>query len=665
MENYVRYFIKILVIMILIALMGLFIVLVKDNTNVKVTKNLKKNIDITDADENKGKSTNNINLTNNNAKTDVNSNNQTTNYNSSNQQVSNDKAPSNDNEQNTNNENKETEKKIKTANKSEDIDFSLNFSNKVLEVGKTAQIVVNSNINNLNIKYKSFKTDVATVSESGTIKALKKGTTYIEVNVNQRISKVIELVVIDNNKPTSSSTDKNNKVASSSTNKNNKTTSSSTNKNNKVTTSSSTDKNNKVTTNSSTDKNNKVTTSSSTNKNNKTTSSSTDKNNKVTTNSSTNKNNKVTSSSTNKNNKVTTSSSTNENNKVTSSSTDKNNKTTSSSTDKNNNISTNKTKNGWYTINGKKYYYKNNTKLTNRFVNYIYLDNKGVAQDKIGNFSATLYGAIAWTNRNVNIRREPIENSKLLGTIPTGAKLTILSSDNPTTKYIKISYNGIIGYVYSDFLLINLPDVIPDIVYYIANADKSLYKAANTSIADVTGKNLYGFSKKYNAKIGKNTYYVPLLYPVAKQLQGAYNIAKKDGYNLKIYDTYRPNDVTKYVNSKFRSLYNSNNNVKKLVDYDKNGSYWGPGWFLANNVSTHNKGIALDLTLTDKNNNELKAQTTMHMLDTRSTVKYNNSTANKLRSIMTSQGFETLESEWWHFQENNYSSSPINTFHLK
>ena len=631
MENYVRYFIKILVIMILIALMGLFIVLVKDNTNVKVTKNLKKNIDITDDDENKDKSTNNINLTNNNAKTDVNSNNQTTNYNSSNQQVSNDKATSNDNEQNTNNENKETEKKIETANKSEDIDFSLNFSNKVLEVGKTAQIVVNSNINNLNIKYKSFKTDVATVSESGTIKALKKGTTYIEVNVNQRISKVIELVVIDNNKPKSSNINKNNKVAKSS----------STNKNNKVA-------------------------SSSTNKNNKVTSSSTDKNNKVTTSSSTDKNNKVTSSSTNKNNKVTTSSSTNKNNKVaTSSSTNKNNKTTSSSTDKNNNISTNKTKNGWYTINGKKYYYKNNTKLTNRFVNYIYLDNKGVAQDKIGNFSATLYGAIAWTNRNVNIRREPIENSKLLGTIPTGAKLTILSSDNPTTKYIKISYNGIIGYVYSDFLLINLPDVIPDIVYYIANADKSLYKAANTSIADVTGKNLYGFSKKYNAKIGKNTYYVPLLYPVAKQLQGAYNIAKKDGYNLKIYDTYRPNDVTKYVNSKFRSLYNSNNNVKKLVDYDKNGSYWGPGWFLANNVSTHNKGIALDLTLTDKNNNELKAQTTMHMLDTRSTVKYNNSTANKLRSIMTSQGFETLESEWWHFQENNYSSSPINTFHLK
>ena len=108
-------------------------------------------------------------------------------------------------------QNKETEKKIETANKSEDIDFSLNFSNKVLEVGKTAQIVVNSNINNLNIKYKSFKTDVATVSESGAIKALKKGTTYIEVNVNQRISKVIELVVIDNNKPTSSSINKNNK----------------------------------------------------------------------------------------------------------------------------------------------------------------------------------------------------------------------------------------------------------------------------------------------------------------------------------------------------------------------------------------------------------------------------------------------------------------------
>mgnify|MGYP004557422631 CR=1 FL=1 len=598
MENYIRYFIKVLIILFLLALTVLFVVLVRDNT--KLTKDTLKNINITDEKKNK-----NNNVTNETEETTVNSSNSDINSHSSSKQNDDMKEVTYDKVEqkaNTNIENNESQVKntTNTSTESKDIDFSLNFYNKTLVVGKTAKIVVDSSSNGLSIKYKSFKTDIATVSESGVIKALKQGSTYIEVNANQKISKVIELIVID----------KNTQVG----------TSSNTNKNNQTTTSSNTNNNNQTTTSSSTNKNNQTTTSSNTSKNNQTT---------------------------------------------TSSNTSKNNQTTTSSNKNNQPTNDNNVKNGWYNINGKKYYYKAGVKLTNCYVNYIYLDNNGVAQAKIGNFSATLYGALAWTNRKVNIRQNPTTNSKLLGSIPPGTKLTILSSDNSTTKYIKINYNGTIGYVYSDFLLINLPDVMPDIVYSISNADKSIYKAANMSISDVTGKNLYGFSKKYNAKIGKSTYYAPLLYPVAKQLQGAYNVAKNAGYNLKIYDTYRPNDVTKYVNNKFRSLYGSNNSVRKMIDYDKNGNYWGPGWFLANNVSTHNKGIALDLALTDKNNNELRAQTEMHTLDTRSIVKYNNSVANKLRNIMTSQGFETLESEWWHFQENNYNSSPVNTFHLR
>ena len=54
----------------------------------------------------------------------------------------------------------------------------------------------------------------------------------------------------------------------------------------------------------------------------------------------------------------------------------------------------------------------------------------------------------------------------------------------------------------------------------------------------------------------------------------------------------------------------------------------------------------------------------MHTLDTRSVRKYNNSTAKKLSEIMTSVGFETLDSEWWHFQENNYKKSVANSFQL-
>lgn len=322
-------------------------------------------------------------------------------------------------------------------------------------------------------------------------------------------------------------------------------------------------------------------------------------------------------------------------------------------------------KNGWITIDGKKYYYKDNIKITNSYIDYIYIDNNGIAKKKIGTFSATLYGATAWANQELNIRKEATMDSNIIGTIPAGSKMTILASENTNSKYIKVKYNNLIGYVYSNFILINLPDVIPDMLYQITSASKSTASTANTAIPGITGKNLYGFTKKYNSKIDKETYYVPLLYPTAKKLQRAYNKARSEGYNLKVYDSYRPHDITISTNNYFRKLYNSNNKVKNAINYDKEGNYWGPSWFLASSVSAHNKGIALDITITNSNNQELKAQTAYDTLDTSSIVKYNNTVSNKLRNIMLSQGFSPLESEWWHFQDNDYKTSKVNTFHIK
>ena len=264
-------------------------------------------------------------------------------------------------------------------------------------------------------------------------------------------------------------------------------------------------------------------------------------------------------------------------------------------------------KNGWITIDGKKYYYKDNIKITNSYIDYIYLDNNGIAKKKIGTFSATLYGATAWANQELNIRKEATMDSNIIGTIPVGSKMTILASENTNSKYIKVKYNNLKGYVYSNFILINLPDVIPDMLYEITSASKSTASTANTAIPGITGKNLYGFTKKYNSKIDKETYYVPLLYPTAKKLQRAYNKARSEGYNLKVYDSYRPHDITISTNNYFRKLYNSNNKVKNAINYDKEGNYWGPSWFLASSVSAHNKGIALDITITNSNNQELLA----------------------------------------------------------
>lgn len=320
--------------------------------------------------------------------------------------------------------------------------------------------------------------------------------------------------------------------------------------------------------------------------------------------------------------------------------------------------------NGWRTENGKEYYYINGVKQKDTYIDYHYLNKEGEKTEKIGDFSATLYGSIAWTNQNVNIRSKATQASTKIGAISHGAKLTILSAEDPKTKYIKIKYNNQTGYVYSNFLMINLPDIIPDMYYEITNANGSIYHSAGYNINGITGTNLYGFTKKYNPKIGKDSYYAPLLYPVAKQLQQAYNIAKSQNYNLKVYDSYRPYQVTTKLYNNLYNLYQNNRTVKQKINYDNNGNYWGPSWFLAKSYSSHNRGVAIDISLTDAKGNELAAQSLMHTLDTSSIVSYNNSVSNKLKTIMTSAGFETLKSEWWHFEEKDYKNSPVNNFLL-
>ena len=102
-----------------------------------------------------------------------------------------------------------------------------------MNVGETTKIVVTSDTKNLKVNYKSFDKSVATVTSTGTIKALKKGSTYLEVNVNEDSSKIIELVVTNsttnnvnnnssnNNQNTNSSTSKDNNQSTDTSDKSN------------------------------------------------------------------------------------------------------------------------------------------------------------------------------------------------------------------------------------------------------------------------------------------------------------------------------------------------------------------------------------------------------------------------------------------------------------
>ncbi len=186
---------------------------------------------------------------------------------------------------------------------------------------------------------------------------------------------------------------------------------------------------------------------------------------------------------------------------------------------------------------------------------------------------------------------------------------------------------------------------------------------------------------------------VPLLYPTAKKILEAALAAREDGYRLKIYDAYRPYIATRFLFDLTESLLQTQ--VPEEVYSRMAGDMWtdyldwlarpaetpeqgsgtgtepapeelrptfytvmtdgryGIGSFLARTGSTHNQGVAVDLTLeVIYSGRELEMQTAMHDLSWNSVLKYNNDNANLLQKYMTSAGLGTLSSEWWHFQDN-------------
>lgn len=200
------------------------------------------------------------------------------------------------------------------------------------------------------------------------------------------------------------------------------------------------------------------------------------------------------------------------------------------------------------------------------------------------------------------------------------------------------------------FVLVNLPDIMQEQVQYnITNAKSSIYNIHGNEIPNVTRKKLY-------TEMGEDIK-VPLMLNTAIKLFSAEDTALKQGFTLKIYDTYRPYSVTKYL---YQNTLLVADKYKEYLNATINNFEYSQKWFLAEKASSHNYGVALDLTLVDLNTGkELEMQTKIHDLSVYSVVDYNNKEAKILAKIMTKNGFVPLRSEWWHFQDNDSKESVL------
>ncbi len=246
------------------------------------------------------------------------------------------------------------------------------------------------------------------------------------------------------------------------------------------------------------------------------------------------------------------------------------------------------------------------------------------------------------------------ERTAAIGSVLAGKAYCVLAEVGGS---FQIRYNNDIGYLDSNYCLINLPEYIGDMVSYdITNSYASVFKIHGYSIAAVTQTVLLGYE---NVEQKNGQFLVPLLYPTAKKLVAAAQAARKEGYRLKIYEAYRPRETTLSIYELTSRIINSKVPLQSMT-YQQlmtdNGRY-ALSNFLANGISNHNRGVALDLTLETLDGKEVEMQTDMHDLSWYSEVSANNTAASLLRKIMTGSGFAPLRSEWWHFQDDEIKAA--------
>lgn len=126
-----------------------------------------------------------------------------------------------------------------------------------------------------------------------------------------------------------------------------------------------------------------------------------------------------------------------------------------------------------------------------------------------------------------------------------------------------------------------------------------------------------------------------LRFKAIKKLQAAQKDFQRLGYQIKLLDCYRPHSVQ-----------------KKMWEIFPNPTYVAD----PSKGSMHNRGIAVDLTLVDKQGKELDMGTAFDHFGEESAHAYNNLPENILKNrailknTMEKHGFQSLASEWWHYQ---------------
>ena len=296
-----------------------------------------------------------------------------------------------------------------------------------------------------------------------------------------------------------------------------------------------------------------------------------------------------------------------------------------------------------------------------------------------GDLELPVNGATGYASVLMDLKATADAGSETISELEAGTAFEVLEEVGDWW-YVRTATES--GWVQHLYCFINLPDVVPSIIYDNTNTYASKFVSSGKAIPGITGVALYD-GKAYNMRLGKVSDIVPVLYSMSKKIHLAQQAALEEGNTLVIYEGYRPFFAQKLTVDALTTLAAADPEVMAGI----NTHPWDTNWFIATSISNHQMGYAIDVTLakiTEQQEfvigdytatavtgyTEYTMPTTIHELSMASAtftgpVKSSSPTAwlqanladtmNEaailLQRYCTDAGLTPLASEWWHFND--------------
>jgi len=206
-----------------------------------------------------------------------------------------------------------------------------------------------------------------------------------------------------------------------------------------------------------------------------------------------------------------------------------------------------------------------------------------------GAFELPIAGATGYAAVDLKVYRTAGDLRSEIFSLQPGQGFTILREEND---WWNIEVGNIIGWVMHRYCLINLPDIIPSIVYDNTNTYNSLFRSSGFSVPSVTGTALYE-GRDFNARLGRYEYISAVLYRMAPKIFAAQQAALAHGHTLIIYEAFRPAEAHDRLHEELSFLVETNPIVMEGVT----ANMFSLIWFLAPSPYNHQRGTAIDVTL--------------------------------------------------------------------